>query len=244
MKNNAKKIAKEMVLQEKKNSENTYGGKILDEIPKLFEAVQVDVAEIRKIIVQVMKKESANPLSAVMGLFGLRVVKENTFRENVVTDPQLKAAFSIDENALQVFIKTINAEVTTLETQYEQQQKSMRSDRNDLIKRCEKMEEQKKQEERTLRNERKVLLEAIQHTLSTLSNESEVVKELQDSLNDLQIEIVWDSAAFPAGFSVLKKSNAQLSNCEKDHAGKYVVRPCFLQNKEVLVRGFAYEPID
>lgn len=227
----------DILREQKKTGKLTRTAGALDSLTKVIQAVEVDKGFYTACIKKVM--ESANPLNALFGLFGYRVIRRDAAKPLVEASGERETALDrmlcLNEDVLRGAVAEIAGVLAEVEAEAEQKNTGMTLRYNDLARSLE--EERGKNERLQAASQAKLRMtaERIQYILGLAGPEDDgpVVKQVYELLTDLGLKAYWDAEGAPAGdgamFSVLKGGGA-LSG----------TKPCLMSGDEVLVKGVRF----
>ncbi len=227
-------------------------GKALELLPDVLGSLSVDRKYIVKRIEDELKKPSMNPLNAVLGIFGLRIIRtEKTIRtidgelESVsdlqVTDVSAGEAsnfFNLNEEALAQAADAIARFLSTVEDGAKRTEAFLKEQNTALHVQAESKEAELSQLSTDLQDELKTVAERVQYMLSLqgYGNADAITEQLTELLTDLNMKAVWrrdlqEAASADSMFTVFKYAAIDRRR----------EKPCILHDGKTLIRGVVFE---
>lgn len=209
----------------------------LDSLTKVVQAVEVDkqyyTACIKKVV------ESDNPLNALFGLFGYRVIRRDAAKPLVEVSPNAETAMDrmlcLNEKMMRDAVAEIVDILGGAEAELEQNSTGMASRYNELAGLLDEERRKNAQLQAASQAKLRMTAERAQYILGLAGaeDESPMIKQVYEMLTDLGVKVYWDAESAPAGegamFSVMEGGGA-LSG----------TKPCLMCGDEVLVKGIRF----
>ena len=209
----------------------------LDVLTKVVHAVEVDKRYYTACIKKVM--ESSNPLNALFGLFGYRVIRKDAARPLVEADPSAGSALDhmlcLNAPAMRGAVSEIADILAGVEEEAEKNSAGLTSRYNELANQLEDERRKSAQLQAASQAQLRMTAERAQYMLGLAGAEDDgpVVKQIYEMLTDLGIKAYWNAEGAPAGegamFTVMEGGGA-LSG----------TKPCLMRGEEVLVKGIRF----
>lgn len=209
----------------------------LDSLTKVVQAVEVDrqyyTACIKKVV------ESDNPLNALFGLFGYRVIRRDAARPLVEAAPNAETALDhmlcLNEGAMRGAVAEMADILARVEEETEQSSTGMTNRYNELVNHLEEERRKNAQLQAVSQAQLRMAAERAQYMLGLAGAEDDgpIVKQIYEMLTDLGLKAYWNAEGAPvsegAMFTVMKGGGA-LSG----------TKPCLMHGEEVLVKGIRF----
>lgn len=209
----------------------------LDSLTKVVQAVEVDkryyTACIKKVV------ESDNPLNALFGLFGYRVIRRDAAQLLVEAAPNAETALDrmlcLNEEALRGAVAEMVDILARVEEETEQSSTGMTSRYNQLANHLEEERRKNAQLQAASQAQLRMAAERAQYMLGLTGAEddSPVVKQIYEMLTDLGLKVYWNAEGAPvsegAMFTVMEGGGAQSGT-----------KPCLMHGEEILVKGIRF----
>jgi len=227
-------------------------GAVLELLPDVLESVSADNRYILKRIEDELRKPTINPLNAVLGIFGLRIIRtESTINtlngelESVVdlqiTDLSVGEAanfLKLNEEVLTRATDAIARRLRTLEEDSEKTEEYLKEQNAALHAQIESKDAAISQFSTDIQDELKTVAERVQYMLSIqgYGSDDAVTEQLTELLTDLELKAVWraqlqDVASADAMFSCFKYAAADRRR----------EKPCILYDGKTLIKGVVFE---
>lgn len=225
-------------LREKGMAGNTEALRV---IPDAVGSVKVDEAGLQKVLEQIL--ESHNPLNALLGVLGFRLV--NTRRLGGQSGVGLEASgqglerlLAVDEHQLRAAVEKMAEALAAGESASGDEIRALQAKHNQLCQDLESTRQERAQISREYDAARQAVADRVQYILS-LSGPADrdglVAEQLAELLSDLEMEAVWpEGSADPALFSQIKMEDPER------HKGK----PCIRSGGQVLAKGICFVKAD
>lgn len=225
-------------LREKGMTGNT---EVLRAIPDAVGSVKVDESGLQKVLERIL--ESRNPLNALLGVLGFRLV--NTRRLSGHSGVGLEASgqglerlLAVDERQLRAAVEKMAAELAAGESASGDEIRTLQAKHNQLCRELEGVRHERAQISREYSAARQAVAERVQYILSLngpADRGGPVPEQLTELLSDLEMEAVWpEGSADPVLFSQIKTEDPER------HKGK----PCIRSGGQVLAKGVCFVKAD
>lgn len=228
----------EMILDEKRKGEVLELSEVLDDASELVLSVGLDRKYIYDSAKSYLTEEGRNPVNAVLGIIGYRIVRSDTMRR-VEPDPEsqggaISSAYKLNEEKCRESIEKIGAKLSEFEKKCSERD-AERVDRiNELIAGLEKEQQKNEQIQRDSRAMISMMADRIQYMLSIIGPEktgSLLEKQVYEMMEDLDIEACWDAEAkkFP--------ESMMFNRLVVENVSEYKMKPCLIRQDQILVKG-------
>lgn len=239
-KNEFKTTITEVVSKKTYNDEIIQTRKVLDCIPRMFDAIDVD-RDAYKNKVEDLISRSGNSLNSILKIFGIRMIsgKKLEWEYDKEIEPIIdiiKLDVNLFTYELEALIKLLSKLEKTYTKEIEERQKSLK----ELLRLNEKLKDEITQIKKRETIKENQLLQSLQDIItleySKNGENSEVYEELVRMLKDLSVDIYWPHENNPStsDFQVLNISRERRNMCSK---------PCFKRGDEVLLQGLVFKMI-
>lgn len=234
---NMRETASEIVrgaLREKGVLGNT---EVLQAIPDVVGSVKINEAGLRKVLERIL--ESRNPLNALLGVLGFRLVNTRRLgeREGIGLEANGKSPdrlLTLDRERLEAAVEKMAGALAAGEKTSGDEIGALRERHSQLCQELEGARQETAQISREYDAARQAVAERVQYVLSLSGGEAPVLEQLTELLSDLELEAVWPEGgaegADPALFTKLKAADPDR------HRGK----PCVRGGGRVLVKGVCF----
>lgn len=225
---------------------------VLDCIPELIGAVEFDLEHFQNIVVAELNKKTGNPVNAILGLLGLRIIStKDPLRTlgleddnaEIVSDGECRSAgnvramIRINQDKFEAAASKMTCAFAEVEKQAEDRRQAARSENSQLHVQLEKAQHAYEQLTIDHNSQRNAVLERVQYMLSLCGPEScdtPMTQQLTELLDDLDVQVYWANQEAPfsesAMFTILK--------CEDTTRRR--AKPCLANDQEVLLKGVKF----
>lgn len=204
-------------------------------------SVVVDRAQLAARITAVLEEKTSNPVNALLGLMGLRLVnrKNAALRAEAADSDTLSTLLAVDEARFAAAAEAMCRALAREEQQHLQQEQAQREREALLFRRTEEQEQTVARLTADLEGSRLTVLQHCQYMLSLLGRnamDAPMARELEELLADLGARAYWDAQDAPftdrAMFTELKITGAEKRRC----------KPCIAGEDAVLLKGVRFLP--
>lgn len=240
----------EIVREAVRKGEITQTASVMSHIPELLSAVEIDSEYMRKRVENELNRKTGNPINAVLGLMGMRIVRTKNAAKSlglaeediftVRTDKNNRGAESmlkINKNALgSVSEKMVQKLADVEKTAREDRQKS-RDDISKVFAELDKATRECSQLSADLAGQRNAIMERAQYMLSLMgeqSAESEIGRQIIEMLEDIGVIVYWTSENAPFADS------AMFTELKCDDPQQHHMKPCLASSDAVLIKGIRF----
>ncbi len=227
----------DILREQKKTGKLVRTAGALDSVARALQAVEVDRAYYTACIKKVM--ESPNPLNALFGLFGYRVIRRDAAKPLVEVSSGPNTALNnmlcVNEQILRDAVAELTDILANVEEETERNNAGMTGRYNELAKNLDEERRKNAQMQSAAQAQLKMTAERAQYMLGLSGAEdgSPLVKQVYEMLTDLGISVYWSAENAPASegamFTVMEGGGA-LSG----------TKPCLMRGGEVLVKGVRF----
>ena len=243
--------AEEIVRQAVRQEGIVQTAEVMDCVPDLVGAVEFDLVQLQNIVIAELNKKSGNPLNALLGLLGLRIISTKDPLKTLGLEDEDAALVSdgggsagrmsgmvkINRQKFEAAAAKMTCTLGEVERQAEVRRQTVRAESSQLHIQLEKEQQSYAQLALDYNSQRSAVLERVQYLLGLCGQEARdtpMVQQLIELLDDLDVQAYWgdQEAPFPeaAMFAILK--------CE-DHT-KRRAKPCLANGQEALLKGIKF----
>ncbi len=210
-------------------------------IPDAVGSVKVNEAGLRKVLERIL--ESRNPLNALLGVLGFRLVNTRRLggRGGIGLESSgqgLERLLSVDEPQLRAAVEKMAAALAAGESASGDEIRALRAKHNQMCRDLEGVRQELAQTSRECDAARQAVAERVQYIFSLSGPEgqdSPVAEQLTELLSDLEMEAVWPGEDAPTAlFSRIRAEDPER------HRGK----PCIRSGGRVLAKGICFVKAD
>lgn len=203
-------------------------------IPDAVASVEVNEAGLRKVLERIL--DSRNPLNALLGVLGFRLV--NTRRLGggggvglEASGQGLERLLSVDEPQLRAAVEKMAAALAAGESARGDEIRALQAKHNQLCRDLEGVRQELAQTSREYDTARQAVAERVQYIFSLSGPEGRdgpVAEQLTELLSDLEMEAVWPGEnPDPALFNMIRTEDP----------GRHRGKPCIRSGQRWLIKG-------
>ncbi len=227
--------------------------KVLGYVPDMLDSVSIDTRYILSCVDNELNKRTANPLNALLGLFGLRIVHpKNTISDlsaefgsgtesgvtlEVEDNSKMASFLRVDEAQLKSAIGKMADELRQVESDQQSMQHSLREQNASLHKEMDKASGQLTQKSTDLNYQRNAVAERAQYMLSLVGespSDTTMCDQIKELLADLELSAHWTTT------SIEQKETAMFSILKCDEPEKRRNKPCIMSGSDVFLKGVRF----
>lgn len=243
MKNQSlKPVMQEMVREELRKGSLIKTKDILEMLPDVIDTVQLDKTEMRDAFEDCLA--TSNPINAILKLFGLQIIKKEKTLDNLVNSgcaedisiqeegDEPSTWVVVDPTAFQAFMESMSQKLAELENRTREELEAAQARGDSLFGKYEKLVKEHEALKGQMEANERMIAERIQYMLFVNgAAESDANKQLSEMLENLQIEVYWDSTDAPFAAA------AMFAELHVDDASAIGTKPCLARNGEVYIKG-------
>lgn len=243
MKNQSlKPVMQEMVREELRKGNLIKTKDILEMLPDVIDTVQLDKTEMRDAFEDCLA--TSNPINAILKLFGLQIIKKEKTLDNLVNsgyaevvsveeaEDVLPSWMMVSASEFQTVMESVAQKLAELENRTQQELDAAQARGDSLFGKYEKLTKEHEALKGQMEANERMIAERIQYMLFVNgAAESDANKQLSEMLENLQIEVYWDSTDAPFAAA------AMFAELHVDDASAIGTKPCLARNGEVYVKG-------
>ena len=243
MKNQSlKPVMQEMVREELRKGNLIKTKDILEMLPDVIDTVQLDKTEMRDAFEDCLA--TSNPINAILKLFGLQIIKKEKTIDSLVNSgyaedisiqeegDEPSTWVVVDPTAFQAFMESMSQKLAELENRTREELEVAQARGDSLFDKHEKLTKVHNTLKAQMDANEKLIAERIQYMLFVNgAAESDTNKQLIEMLDDLGIEVYWDSTDAPFAAA------AMFAELRVDDASAIGTKPCLARNGEVYIKG-------
>lgn len=243
MKNQSlKPVMQEMVREELRKGSLIKTKDILEMLPEVVDAVQINKAEMRAAFEGCLA--TGNPINAIFKLFGLQLIKKEKTIDSLVNsgyaevvsveeaEDVLPSWMMVSASEFQTVMESVAQKLAELENRTQQELDAAQARGDSLFDKHEKLTKVHNTLKAQMDANEKLIAERIQYMLFVNgAAESDTNKQLIEMLDDLGIEVYWDSTDAPFAAA------AMFAELRVDDASAIGTKPCLARNGEVYIKG-------
>lgn len=241
----------EIIRKAVRQGEITQTASALSHIPDLLGAVEIDSEYMRKRIESELNKKTGNPINALLGLLGMRIVKTKNATESLGLEEEDIFTVRIDKNVRgvesmlkinrQSLIRTSEKmvqELSDVEKTVREDRKKSREDSSRVFTELDKKALECSQLSADLAGQRNAVMEHAQYMLSLMGEqaaaESEIGQQIKEMLEDIGVFVYWTADGAP--FS----DSSMFSELKCDSLERHHMKPCLASGDAVLIKGIRF----
>ena len=245
MANSLKRTAEETIRQSMRENGVTQSYGITEAVADMMDSVQVDRTGLMNSLTQIVQGNSANPLNALLDLFGFRLIRKNAAQRELdgllAMDAietggtgSLMSYLCLDEGAARAaadrMTKNIGEDQRLRAEEQHEQLERVNMMQVEISRLRQELEQLQAQTDR----QRTMIAEQIQYILSQLGPQDPQTRLLTELMDDMELTVCWDSE----GREISEAGMFSTLRC-KDPEGKRI-KPCILAGDRVLVKGLKF----
>lgn len=237
-----KQVVLEILREEKRSGQIINTVDVLNHIPDIMSSVDIDRKYLQKCIREILYSNTKRPLNAIMGLFGLQVVRKEDVLDIIEpkhgnSENKLNSLLKIDEKVLKEAISSMSSNLASFESEANSDRLRKTEKINELVTKL----DEKEYEIAQLRTDSNAQFQAVvvraQCLLGLYGPPKSDVKPEQDLyelLTDLEIEVFWNADGAPLSAAVM------FTELKTDDIGQHKAKPCLLYKGEVVAKGLVF----
>ncbi|MBR5110040.1 MAG: hypothetical protein IK099_07580 [Clostridia bacterium] len=209
-------------------------------------SVTVDRDYLAQRIAQILDGNHANPINALLGIFGLKIVSKNgamqeldsLMNENLVVEADTGTQVSflrLNEAAIRTAADQMAQNLRKIEDQWREETAARQEEANKLRIELDQSRQETEAQRSALTRQRQAAAEQIQYILSILGPEKNKTSDmLGELLEDLNLTARWNAD----GTSLLESAMFSVLKCSGPESRK--MKPCILSEDGVMVKGLRF----
>ncbi len=229
------------ILREEKRSNNVIAtADALDQVASVLDTVEVDRKYMENCIRQALRTASDNPLNAILGLIGLKMIRKDADIKIFESDnsrSELESMLKLNEKALHSVVSKIASNLAAYEREVKEDSANKVNKINDLITRMDKQEQVISQLKTDKKAQMQAVADRIQYMLCVLGankSDSALEEQVYELMEDLDIKVYWDAKEAPLSDTVMF---TELKTAEVE---KHKTKPCLLYKGEIIAKGVKF----
>lgn len=237
-KQQVRNMVTDVLREEKRKGALVQSASVLDRLPDVIDTVEVDKKYLYACVKEAFGR--SNPVNSVLGVFGLRIIREEDAQRIVQHDSsgeQSANAFKVNERELRKVVSAIGSELAESEKENQEKEASYIEKINDLTRKLDSGQSDFSQSRREYEMAVGAVADRLQFVFSQIGKDhgdDAVAAQLRELLTDLGMEIFWsaEGAAVPEG--------AMFQFLKTDEPGNHKMKPCIMQNNRVIAQGVIF----
>lgn len=222
---------------------------ILGHLPELIESVEIDSEYLRKRVENELNRKTGNPLNALLGLMGLRIVNTHEAARELCQeeDQSFTIGFHEADNCMDSMLRInprklsassakIASALSAIESNFRSERQKSKNESIIVFGELDKKTQECAQLNADLQSQRSTIMDHSQYMLSMLGKDSDspVAEQLEEMLEDLGVYVHWttDGSAF--------SDSAMFSELKCDHPENRRMKPCLTSSDAVLMKGIRF----
>lgn len=239
---------KKIIKSEIRKGEMGKISEILHASDALFNHVYIDLPEIQKKMISVIKESSEkNPLNTVFKLFGLTLVKSNSLeiriRKDKAMENELRKYLTIDEKGMEKAISNIALIMKNYEQEQINGKMELTKTVNSNLREIEKIKTELQNQMNDFSTKERELAIGLQELMSLKTCSLDMQQEIEDILHDVGLSVNWhpngkNDSDFYYQIGISEERKKQFNG--KVYEEMYISKPAIKKKDELIVKGYFY----
>lgn len=218
---------------------------VMERVPDLFNALDVDVARIQNEISDIIRRSgTGNPLNAILSLFGLRMIREDCAERDGAGASILHQCFTIDSGMMEKQVAAFASALADYTKRAQEKQNSLNEDYNQMYQEVNKLRDEFASARRNwdaVQHETVGTLQQI-YRLAIAGDMESVLSEIAEASSTLGYQMLEaPQSQDDRNFDIQKTEKLKKPARQVNESQIYVLYPAMKSEKGDLIKGFAYD---
>lgn len=229
--------ASDIVREEKRSNGIVSTAGVMDRVASVLDAIEVDRKYMKACIGKALNSVSGNPLNAILGLVGLKVIRKDAdikIFEKENSNNELDSMLKIDEKAFRIMVSALAADLAAYEKEVDRDRVDKVKRINDMITKLDGQDQDIRQLKADAKAQLQAVADRIQYMLCILGTDKSdnvLAEQLGELMADLEIQAFWNADGAPFHETVM------FTELRTREIEKHKMKPCLMRRGEIIAKG-------